>query len=67
MKKITKLIIPVAGLGSRMLPATKTQPKEMMPVLNKPTIQYIVESAVRAGIKQIIFVTSASKKSLEDI
>ncbi len=66
MKKITKLIIPVAGLGSRMLPATKTQPKEMMPVLNKPTIQYIVESAVRAGIKQIIFVTSASKKSLED-
>lgn len=66
MKKITKLIIPVAGLGSRMLPATKTQPKEMIPVLNKPTIQYIVESAVRAGIKQIIFVTSASKKSLED-
>jgi len=66
MKKITKLIIPVAGLGSRMLPATKTQPKEMMPVLNKPTIQYIVESAVRAGIKQVIFITSASKKSLED-
>lgn len=63
---ITKAIIPVAGLGTRFLPATKTIPKEMLPVVDKPVIQYIVEEAVASGITDIIFITSASKKSLED-
>ncbi len=65
-KKVRKLIIPVAGIGTRMLPATKAQPKEMMPILDKPVIQYIVEDAVKAGITDIIFVTGPTKKSLED-
>jgi UTP--glucose-1-phosphate uridylyltransferase len=63
---ITKAIIPVAGIGSRFLPASKSIPKEMFPVVAKPVIQYIVEDAVASGIKDIIFVTSRAKKSLED-
>lgn len=64
--RITKAIIPVAGLGTRFLPATKAQPKEMLPVVDKPIIQYIVEEAVAAGIKQIILITSQNKRALED-
>ena len=66
MKKINKIVIPVAGLGTRMLPATKAIPKEMLPVLNKPIIQYIVEEAVYAGFKEIILVTHSSKYSIEN-
>ena len=66
MPQITKLIIPVAGLGTRFLPATKAQPKEMLPVVDKPVIQYVVEDAVRAGIKDIILVTGANKRAIED-
>ena len=58
---IKKIIIPIAGLGTRMLPATKAIPKEMLPVLNKPIIQYIVEETVYAGFKEIILVTHSSK------
>lgn len=64
--RITKAIIPVAGMGTRFLPATKAQPKEMLPVVDKPVIQYIVEEAVAAGIKEIIFVTAIGKRALED-
>ncbi len=64
--KIRKAIIPVGGLGTRFLPATKAQPKEMLPVVDKPVIQYIVEEAVAAGIEQIIFVTSHTKRAIED-
>jgi UTP--glucose-1-phosphate uridylyltransferase len=63
---ITKAIIPVAGIGSRFLPASKSIPKEMFPLVNKPVIHYIVQEAVEAGIKDIIFITSTTKKSLED-
>lgn len=63
---IRKAIIPVAGIGTRLLPATKAQPKEMLPVVDKPVIQYIVEEAVAAGIQEIIFVTSIGKRALED-
>ena len=66
MSKIKKVIIPVAGLGTRMLPATKAIPKEMLPVLNKPIIQYIVEEAIYAGFKEIILVTHSSKSSIEN-
>ncbi len=66
MSQVTKLIIPAAGIGTRMLPITKSQPKEMLPVLDKPVIQYIVENAVQAGITDIIFVTGPTKKALED-
>jgi UTP--glucose-1-phosphate uridylyltransferase len=66
MKKINKAIIPVAGLGTRMLPATKAIPKEMLPVLNKPIIQYIVEEAIYAGLKEIILVTHSSKYPIEN-
>jgi len=65
-QKVRKLIIPVAGMGTRLLPATKAQPKEMMPILDKPIIQYIVEEAVRAGIEDIILVTGSNKRSIED-
>jgi len=65
-QKVTKLIIPVAGMGTRLLPATKSIPKEMLPVLDKPTIQYIIEDAVKAGIKDIILVTGQSKRAIED-
>lgn len=64
--KIRKAIIPVAGMGTRFLPATKAQPKEMLPVVDKPVIQYIVEEAVAAGIAEIIFVTAMGKRALED-
>lgn len=64
--KIRKAIIPVAGMGTRFLPATKAQPKEMLPVVDKPVIQYIVEEAVAAGIEEIIFVTAIGKRALED-
>ena len=63
---IRKAVIPVAGLGTRFLPATKAQPKEMLPIVDKPVIQYIVEEAVRAGIRQIIFVTGRHKRAIED-
>ena len=66
MAKIKKLVIPVAGLGTRFLPATKAQPKEMLPVVDKPIIQYVVEDAVRAGITDIIFITGPSKRAVED-
>ena len=66
MKKVNKVIIPVAGLGTRMLPATKAIPKEMLPVLNKPIIQYIVEEAIYAGFKEIVLVTHSSKYSIEN-
>jgi UTP--glucose-1-phosphate uridylyltransferase len=63
---IKKAVIPVAGLGTRFLPATKAQPKEMLPLVDKPVIQYIVEEAVKAGIKQIVFVTGKHKRAIED-
>ena len=64
--KIKKAIIPAAGLGTRFLPATKAQPKEMLPIVDKPTIQYIVEEAVASGIEDIIIVTGRTKKAIED-
>ncbi|MDX1836646.1 UTP--glucose-1-phosphate uridylyltransferase [Legionella taurinensis] len=64
--QITKAVFPVAGLGSRFLPATKANPKEMLPIVDKPLIQYAVEEAVRAGITHMIFITSAGKRSIED-
>ena len=66
MQKITKAIIPVAGFGTRFLPATKAQPKEMLTILNKPVIQYVIEEAVASGIKDIILVTNYNKRSIED-
>src|ERR671938_689486 len=63
---IRKAVLPVAGLGTRVLPASKVVPKEMLPLVDKPTLQYIVEEAVVAGIEEIIFVTSRSKRSIED-
>lgn len=68
IKKITKAVIPVAGFGTRFLPFTKAMPKEMLPLVDKPTIQYIVEEAVRAGIEDIIFVTAShsNKRAIED-
>lgn len=66
MKSVTKAIFPVAGLGTRFLPATKANPKEMMPVVDKPLIQYAVEEAIAAGITELIFVTSSSKRAIED-
>lgn len=66
MSKIKKAIFPVAGFGTRFLPATKAQPKEMLPVVDKPAIQYLVEEAVEAGIEEIIFVTGRGKRSIED-
>ncbi len=65
-KKITKAVFPVAGLGTRFLPATKASPKEMMPIVDKPLIQFAVEEAVAAGITDMIFVTGRSKRSIED-
>ena len=64
--KIRKAVLPVAGLGTRVLPASKVIPKEMLPIVDKPTLQYIVEEAVAAGVEEIIFVTSRSKRSIED-
>lgn len=66
MKKVTKAIIPAAGLGTRFLPATKTIPKEMLPIVDKPTILYVVEEAVRAGIEDIILISGRGKSAIED-
>jgi len=66
MKKVTKAVFPVAGLGSRFLPATKASPKEMMPVVDKPLIQYAVEEAVAAGITDMVFITGRNKRAIED-
>lgn len=66
MKKIRKAIIPAAGLGTRFLPATKAMPKEMLPIVDKPMIQYIVEEAVASGIEDIIIVTGKGKRAIED-
>jgi len=64
--KIRKAILPVAGFGTRFLPATKAQPKEMLPVVDKPVVQYLVEEAVESGIEEIIFVTGRGKRAIED-
>lgn len=64
--KVRKAIIPAAGLGTRFLPATKAQPKEMLPIVDKPTLQYIIEEAVRSGIEEILIITGRNKKSIED-
>ena len=65
-KTVKKAIIPAAGLGTRFLPATKSQPKEMLPIVDKPTLQYIIEEAIDSGIEEILIVTGRSKKSIED-
>ena len=66
MKKIRKAVIPVAGMGTRFLPVTKSIPKEMLPIVDMPTIEYIVDEAVASGIEEILFITSPYKKALED-
>lgn len=66
MLKVKKAIIPAAGLGTRFLPATKAMPKEMLPIVDKPTIQYIIEEAIEAGIEDIIIVTGKGKRAIED-
>ena len=65
-KRIRKAIIPAAGLGTRFLPATKAQPKEMLPIVDKPTLQYIIEECVASGIEEILIITGRNKKSIED-
>ena len=65
-KRVRKAIIPAAGLGTRFLPATKSQPKEMLPIVDKPTLQYIIEEAVASGIEEILIITGRNKKSIED-
>lgn len=65
-KKVKKAVIPAAGLGTRFLPATKAQPKEMLPIVDKPTLQYIIEEAVESGIEEILIITGRNKKSIED-
>ncbi|MDC7711162.1 UTP--glucose-1-phosphate uridylyltransferase GalU [Vogesella indigofera] len=66
MRKVTKAVFPVAGMGTRFLPATKASPKEMLPIVDKPLIQYAVEEAVAAGITELIFITGRNKRSIED-
>ena len=66
MTIIKKAVFPVAGLGTRFLPATKANPKEMLPIVDKPLIQYAVEEAVKSGITELIFVTGRNKRSIED-
>lgn len=66
MRKVRKAVIPAAGLGTRFLPATKAQPKEMMPIVDKPAIQYIVEEAAASGIEDILIITGRNKRSIED-
>lgn len=66
MKKVTKVVIPAAGFGTRFLPQTKAMPKEMLPVVDKPVIQYVVEEAVQSGIKNIIIITGSNKRAIED-
>src|SRR3989338_6816290 len=65
-RQVKKAVFPVAGLGTRFLPATKAMPKELLPIIDKPLIQYAVEEAIAAGIKELIFVTSSSKRAIED-
>ena len=65
MKPVTKAILPVAGLGTRFLPATKAIPKEMLPIIDKPLLQYAVEEALEIGIQEIIFITSHAKKAIK--
>lgn len=64
--KVTKAVFPVAGMGTRFLPATKASPKEMMPIVDRPLIQYAVEEACAAGITQMIFITGRNKRAIED-
>ncbi len=66
MKKVRKAVIPAAGFGTRFLPATKAQPKEMLPIVDKPIIQYIVEEAIASGIEEILIITGKNKRSIED-
>ncbi|MCR5030037.1 MAG: UTP--glucose-1-phosphate uridylyltransferase GalU [Selenomonadaceae bacterium] len=66
MKKIRKAVIPAAGLGTRFLPATKAQPKEMLPIVDKPAIQFIIEEAIASGIEEILIITGRNKRSIED-
>src|SRR3970040_1105715 len=66
MTKVTKAVIPAAGLGTRFLPATKAQPKEMLPLVDKPSIQYVVEEAVRAGLTDLLVITGRGKHAIED-
>ncbi|MBC7421150.1 MAG: NTP transferase domain-containing protein, partial [Bdellovibrio sp.] len=66
MKKITKAVIPAAGLGTRFFPATKTIPKEMLPIVDKPTILYVIEEAVQAGIEDIVLIQGRGKTAIED-
>jgi UTP--glucose-1-phosphate uridylyltransferase len=65
-RKVKKAVIPAADLGTRFLPATKAQPKEMLPIVDKPTIQYIIEEAVASGVEDIIIVTGRGKRAMED-
>ena len=66
MSKVKKAIIPAAGLGTRFLPATKAMPKEMLPIVDKPSIQYIVEEAVASGIEDILIISGRTKRAVED-
>ena len=66
MQKITKAVIPAAGLGTRFLPATKACPKEMLPIVDKPTIQYIIEEALASGITDILIISGRTKRAIED-
>jgi UTP--glucose-1-phosphate uridylyltransferase len=66
MRKISKALFPVAGIGTRFLPATKASPEEMLPIVDKPLIQFAVEEAIAAGINELIFVTSRNKRVIED-
>ncbi|MGE5174017.1 MAG: sugar phosphate nucleotidyltransferase, partial [Betaproteobacteria bacterium] len=65
-KPITKAVFPAAGLGTRFLPATKASPKEMMPLVDKPLIQYVVEEAVSSGIEEVVLITGRGKRAIED-
>ena len=65
-ERVKKAVFPVAGMGIRFLPATKAHPKEMMPIVDKPLIQFAVEEAIEAGIQEMIFITSTAKRSIED-
>ena len=66
MKKVRKAVIPAAGFGTRFLPATKAQPKEMLPIVDTPTIQYIVQEAIDSGIEDILIITGRNKRAIED-
>ena len=66
MKRVRKAVFPVAGLGTRFLPVTKAMPKELLPIINKPLIQYAVEEAISAGVDTLIFITGRNKRAIED-